>query len=278
MILPVAGLLAACSSQPLTGNMTGTGGTGTGAGATGGVSNLGTGGTGGAAAACLDLANQYRQALTAAQACDVGAAGDCQQLVTGGLSICGAPPTYVTDSSKLSVLQQLWNQENCLDVLPRVPCPLLLPVNPSSSVCVAADGGTRGSCSDVYGGTGGSTGTGGSIGTGGAPGDGGVSSCNALAEKYAAVLAIQESCSTGAPGQCGQSVPPSLLPCRSACVQFVNDATDLNAIRDLWDQQGCNSNVAVACPAIACAPANGQTCNPTDAGGGRCGAGILLVE
>jgi len=256
----LAALMTGCSSQPLTGHMTGTGGIGTGGSATGGFAVGATGGTSGSAvAACQDLANQYQQALAFAQTCSAGA--DCSQVVNDALSVCGSCLTSVTNSSKLDVLQQRWDQENCLAILPRIPCPQVSCALPTGAVCATADGGTQGTCASVY----------------GALVDGGSSSCSALVDKYAVALAAAKSCTIGAAGQCTQSAAPSLLPCRSECVEFVNDTTELDAIRQAWDQQGCSKTAGSACPDIPCSPAGGASCSATDASGPSCGAGVLVL-
>lgn len=270
MMMALGAVMAGCGSQPLTGNMTGTGGTGTGAGATGGFAVGATGGTGGAAVtACLNLANQYQQALGFAQTCDVGADGECKVVVAGALSVCGSCPTMVTDSSKLDLLQQRWDAANCFDILPKVPCPLLLCATPTSAMCVAADGGATGTCSPQY-----TSGTGGSTG---GPVDGGSAACSALADKYAAVLATVTSCTVGAANQCTFSVSPTLLPCRTECVQYVNDTTELDAIRTAWEQQGCSTTTGGACPPVSCSAGNGPTCSANDGGSASCGGATLLL-
>lgn len=270
-MMVVLALVTACSSQPLTGNMTGTGGVTTGAGATGGSAVGATGGSSGGAtvATCLDIANQYQQGVAFAQACDVGASSPCSQLVIGALSVCGSCPTYVTDSSKLDLLRQRWDAGNCYSVLPPIPCPALLCAKPASAVCAAADGGTRGTCAPVYDGTGGGSGS---------PTDAGFGvSCDALVAKYAAAMAVAKSCALGGTDQCAQSTSPSLLPCRSDCVQFVNDTTELDAIRQVWEQLGCSNTTGGACPpASACLPGGGPACVATDAGGPTCGTAVLL--
>jgi hypothetical protein len=270
-MMVVLALVTACSSQPLTGHMTGTGGESV-SGATGGYQGGATGGSSGnaTAATCLDIANQYQQGVAFAQTCDVGANNPCTQLVIGALSICGSCPTYVTDSSKLDLLRQRWDAGNCFNILPKTPCPLLLCAKPSSAVCAAADGGARGTCSPVYD----STGTGGASGS---PIDAGIGiTCDALAAKYAAALAVAKSCALGATDQCTQSTSPTLLPCRTDCVQFVNDTTELDAIRQVWEQQGC-SKTGGACPPSVCSSGNGPACAATDASGPTCGTAVLLT-
>ncbi len=258
----------ACGSHSLTGDISGTGGAGTGgvgtgAGATGGSSTGGTGGAGGSLlAACTELASQYQQALPAAMACDVGASGQCAQIVESALSACGSCPIAVSDTSTLGALRKLWDGANCQGAFGAISCPLDLCLQPDKDVCLPVDGGTRGVCSYPPAGTGGSSGAG---------GDGGVSACGALAAKYAAVLASAKSCTAGSADQCAHAVPARLSPCRDGCVEYVNDPTELSSIEQAWTQQGC-ANAAVACPAYACAPTVAGACVATDGGGAVCGA------
>ena len=65
--------------------MTGTGGSRTGSGGAGGTGRR-TGGSGGSVSSVCDtLVAEYQSAVTAAETCQVGASGQCQQLVTGSL-------------------------------------------------------------------------------------------------------------------------------------------------------------------------------------------------
>src|SRR5207344_2752075 len=127
-----------------------------------------------------------------------------QQLVPGSLSGCSCP-TYVTDSSALSTLENYWQAAGCSSAGP--VCDLLCPAA-LNRTCVATDGGSVGFCSYVSGtggtsgagGTSGTTATGGRGGTGGTTGaggsavDGGLSSCASLQSQYAAVLIGARSC------------------------------------------------------------------------------------
>ncbi len=244
LVLSIGVAAGACSSQSLTGDMSGTGGAATGPVATGGSSNDGSGGAGGTAiAACMELSSEYQQALPAALGCDVGAAGQCQHTVASALSVCGSCPIDVTDPSKLNALKQRWDAANCQALLPKLPCPAGVCLIGTPAACLPADGGTRGVCSYV---------------PGGGPGtvDGGAATCGALAEKYAAVLATAKSCSAGATDQCTHAVPARLSPCRDGCVQYVNDGTELASIQSTWMLQGCD-NVSIACPAYLCSPVAG---------------------
>src|SRR5580692_8595379 len=110
----------ACN-QSLTPDMTGSGGapsaTGGGAGGTspgtGGISP-GTGGLGGSItpAACNVLVAEYQSALTAAETCQVGVSGQCQQIAAEALSGCPCS-TYVTDSSALYTIEEAWQTAGC---------------------------------------------------------------------------------------------------------------------------------------------------------------------
>jgi hypothetical protein len=264
--------MAACE-QSLTPNMTGTGGTRTGAGGEGGTGPV-TGGSGGSVSSvCNALVAEYQSAVTAAETCQVGASGQCQQLVTESLSGCSCP-TYVTDTSTLSTIEDAWQAAGC--ATPRPACDLFCPAA-LNTTCVASDGGSTGFCSWVPGsggtsgtdGTGGRGATGGTTGAGGSTVDGGLSECGSLASEYAAVLIGARSCTAGAAGQCAQQVLSSLSPCNTGCTQFVTDRSILDALRLKWDAAGCG-NVKVICPDIACAPASGATCVASDAGGSVC--------
>ena len=271
----VAAALGACS-QSLTTDKTGTGGSGAATGgATGGSSAGGSGGK--VDAVCNTLTAEYQSALTAAEGCQVGASGQCQQIVSGGLSGCGCP-IYVTDTSVLAAIENDWQSAGCATT--ELPCALLCPAA-LNRTCVSTDGGSAGFCSYVPGtggtsGTGGSGATGGTSGAGGSPADGGLSSCGTLASEYAAVLIGAKSCTAGAAGQCGKSVPSSLSPCFSGCAVFVTDSSVLDSIRTEWDAAGCG-NVPTLCPLIACLPAVSSTCVPSDAGGAVCSASYQEV-
>ena len=260
---------AAACSQSLTPDMTGTGGGGPGAGGTG-ATGPETGGSGGSASLCNALVAEYQSAVTAAETCQVGASGQCQQLVTATLTGCSCP-TYVTDSSALSTIEDAWSAAGC--VVPGPACNIFCPAA-LNTTCVATGGGSTGFCSYVPGtggtsGAGGSGGTGGTTGAGGSTVDGGLSDCGTLASEYAAVLIGARTCTAGATGQCGKQVPASLSPCTSGCTQFVTDSSVLDTIRTRWDAAGC-ANVKVLCPAIACAPSTGAACVASDAGGAVC--------
>jgi hypothetical protein len=265
------GLTVGACGQSLAPNMTGTGGAGAGAGTggtaylgSGGVS-LGTGGLGGnVSAACNTLVAEYQSALTAAETCQVGASGQCQQVVTGNLTGCSCP-TYATDSSALTTIQKAWQAAGCEP--PNPPCEIECPVA-LNNVCVSADGGSVGFCSYVPG-TGGISGTGGDGATGGAGGasaNGGA--CQTVAAEYASVLIGAKSCTGGATGQCAQLVSSSLSFCPT-CMDYVNDSSVLDSLRQKWDALGCG-NVAALCPAIACVAPASAMCVPSDAGGSVC--------
>jgi len=284
----------ACNQSLTPPNMTGTGGTETGAGGGDGGSGPGTGGTtpgtgglGGSNVSqiCNALVAEYQSSLTAAETCQVGASGQCQQIAAAALSGCYCQ-TYVTDSSALSVIEENWQAAGCAEqtTVCVSGCPAAL-----NTTCVPTDGGSVGFCSYVPGtggtsgndGTGGSGGgaTGGTTGAGGSAVDGGLSSCGTLASEYAAVLVGAKSCTAGADGQCGKQVPSSLSPCASGCAELVTDSSVLDTIQQRWEAAGC-ANVEVLCPLIACAPPTGAACVASDAGGSVCSTsyGSILLS
>lgn len=115
-------------------------------------------------------------------------------------------------------------------------------------------------------------GGGGNGGSGGQRTDSGVS-CTDLQGEYAAAMSAAQSCEVNASGQCQQLASTSLSPCSVNCTTYVNDASELNAIKQSWTAAGCDSLVGVACPAIACLqPAQGL-CVASDGGGGVCSSG-----
>jgi hypothetical protein len=303
-ILLLAATVGACG-QSLTPNMTGTGGIRTGTGlvtgtggfvtGTGGTGGAitGTGGSGGSASICDTLVAEYHFALSAASSCTVGGSGQCQQLVSPGLSGCGC--TYVNDGSALAEIEKAWVADGCATSQP--PCEILC-VSPASYSCVSTDGGSNGVCS-YNSGTGGITGTGGFTDTGGTTGSGGVTGsggftdtggttgsgglavdggalgdCDRFAAEYAAVLIGARSCTPNAAGQCGQRVPPSLSPCTTTCVEAVTDSSVLGVIRQEWEAAGC-ANAPTSCPQITCQPTGAAVCAPSDAGGSMCSPVIL---
>jgi hypothetical protein len=246
--------------QTLGSNHPGTGGAGTGGvSGTGGISGrLGTD----AGALCELLASQYRTELAAAQSCDVGSKGECQQVVTWSLSPCGGCPTFVHDATMLNALQQSWVNAGCADV-PAPPCALIECPAAMNDVCLPADGG-QGVCSYSPSGAGGSPAD-----------DAGSSSCDDLQSQYAAAITAAQSCDPHGSAQCQQLVSSSLSPC-SSCPTYVNDASAPGAIEQRWQQAGCGE--AVACPAIACVAPTSATCFPADGGGGVCVRGPALLE
>jgi hypothetical protein len=259
--------LGACT-QPLTSDKTGTGGTGGGAGG----ANPGTGGLGGSSVAplCDTLVAEYQSAATAALGCQVGASGQCQQVVSATLSDCTCS-IYVTDDAALATIRNAWQAAGC--VVPGPSCDLLCPVA-LNSTCVSTDGGSTGFCSYVPG-TGGTGGagvggaTGGTTGAGGSPVDGGLGPCDMFATEYAAVLSGARSCTAGATAQCAEQVPSWLSPCFADCTEFVTDSSVLDVIRQEWDAASCGATITL-CPLIACRHATGAVCASSDAGGSVC--------
>jgi hypothetical protein len=264
----LAATAVACN-QSLTPMMTGTGGTG--------ATGLGTGGLGGTSSICNSLVAEYQSAFTAAETCQVGASGQCQQSVPAALTGCSCP-TLVTDDSALSTIRKAWDAAGC--VVPSATCENFCPLA-LNNTCVSTDGGSAGFCSYVPG-TGGISGSdgggsaGGATGAGGSPPDGGLSTCGTLVSEYAAVLIGARSCTAGATGQCGQQVPSYLSPCSSGCTELVTDSSVLNTIQEEWKMAGC-ADVPVLCPLFACAPATGAACVPSDAGGSVCSTSYQTV-
>lgn len=255
--------VGACGPQSLTGgHPTGSGGTSGTGGAGGSASDAGT--------YCAELVSRYSAALLAAESCDVGANGECDQEVAAGLSVCGSCGTFVHDPSTLNALSALWAQAGCGDgkyACPLIECPPAL-----NNVCVASDGG-RGLCSyspiGAGGSGGGTAGSGGGSGAGGSAGDAGLSVCGDLQSQYAAALSAARSCDIGGTAQCQQLVAESLSPCLNNCKTYVNDTTTLDPIAQRWQAAGCG-NVVVLCPAIACLQPTSGICVATDGGGASC--------
>jgi hypothetical protein len=241
--------------QTLGSNHPGTGGAGTGglSGAGGAPGRLGPD----ASSLCELLVSQYSAALAAAQSCDVGSKGECQQAVAWSLSPCGSCPTFVRDASLLDEIQQSWTNAGCANA--DIPCALIKCPAAMNDVCLPTDGG-YGVCS--YGGN--------------PPADAGSTSCEDLQSQYAAALTVAQSCDANGSAQCQQLVGASLSPC-SNCTTYVNDPSALSAIVQSWQQAGCG-NVAVACPAIACLSPSGAMCVPADGGGGVCVQAPVFIE
>ena len=247
--------------QTLGSNHPGTGGAGS-----GGLS--GAGGISGrlgpdAGSLCELLTSQYRTELAAAQSCDVGGTGECQQVVTWSPFPCGSCPTFVHDATMLNALQQSWMNAGCANITPEPPCALIECPAALNDVCLPADGG-QGVCSYSP------------SDAGGSPADAGSSDCDDLQSQYAATLSAAQSCDPNGSAQCQQLVSSSLSPC-SNCTTYVNDSSALSTIEQRWVQAGCG-NVAVACPAIACLSPTNATCLPADGGGGVCARDPVLLE
>jgi hypothetical protein len=267
----LASATGACT-QSLTPNMTGTGGAGTGTADVGGSSNYGSGGYGGnEGTACNMLTAEYQSAVIAAGSCQVGASGQCQQLVSWALGGCSCP-TYVTDSSALNRIQMIWQADDCQPIAP--PCAPGCPAT-LNSTCLSTDGGSTGVCSYVMGaggtsGNGGTGASGGTTGAGGSPLDGGLDVCGTLASEYAATLIGAKSCIADAGVQCATTVPASLSSC-PVCMDFVTDGSALNAIQRKWEAADCE-RAKVPCPLFSCVQARGAMCAASDAGGAFCSA------
>ena len=116
------------------------------AGHGGATGQAGHGGAGGGPS-CDELSAQYRDAMPAAQRCEVGATGQCKKLVSSSLSSCFINcMTYVNEDSTLNNIKQSWVQAGCDNVVG--PCPAIACLQPTSSTCVAGDGG-GGVCSSA---------------------------------------------------------------------------------------------------------------------------------
>jgi hypothetical protein len=134
---------------------TGSAGHDGGAGSTGAAGHGGAGSTGSAGhdggadagATCSDLETQYSTAMTEAQRCKVGAAGQCAQAASSSLSPCFFNcMTYVNDASTLNALKAQWLAAGCANQ--RVGfCPAIACLKPTPGNCVAASGG--GMCSST---------------------------------------------------------------------------------------------------------------------------------
>jgi hypothetical protein len=254
--LLAAAAVGACS-QSLT-DKSGTGGTAgaaTGTGGTGG-SAVATGGVGGQND-CDALSAQYQTAVVDAQACAIGAPNQCQQLLKPSVVGCGCQ--VPANTSAPNIIQQAWVMAGCPLSTSAPACSSGPCRSGGNAVCAPSPDdstGTTGICTYVS-------------GTGGSSPDGGSDNCAALGQKYGAVLAASKSCDVGAPGQCAQPVVTSISLCSGACLDYVNDATELNQIQQAFNQTGCTS-VAVLCPAIACSTPTGSACVATDAGSGTC--------
>jgi hypothetical protein len=251
-VLVLAAVAFGACSQSLTGSMSGTGGSGT-----GGLS-MGAGGEGGSyvSVACDNLVSQYQAAVIDAQTCDVGQSGQCDQLVDVGLSSCGACQVYVNDASKPKAIQQAWFGAGC-NQLPGAPCTHELCISPLNNMCLVVLDTNHGTCGYAP------------PGTGGSSADGGLGTCDSLVQKYAAAVSAAKSCTAGAGGQCGTIVPGELSVCMGLCSVFVNDATELYAIRQQWTDAGC-ANVTGVCSMVICQPAIAGSCAAADGGGPSC--------
>jgi hypothetical protein len=268
----VAAAVGACS-QSLTHDLSGAGGTGTGGvGATGGVV-VGSGGSGGSQSLCATLASDYQVAVVAAQACTGGLDAQCQQVIPSSLSACGSCPTYVTDPSEPNAIQQAWLAAGCNNANPAPPCFDGQCPTVYSGICVIVLDTNHGACVSTT-----TPGTGGSSPDGGSP-------CEGISQKYAAVLPLAKSCTPGATDQCGQLVPTELAVCSAGCTAYVNDATELNTLRQQWNNAGCSSGPwfggggftgsqqpdgTVSCPNVRCQQPLGGGCATSDAGGASC--------
>jgi hypothetical protein len=185
----------------------------------------------------------------------------------------------VNDASSLSSIRQAWTAAGCAGLAgPCVSdgaCPNLTP-----SVCAVVLDTNRGACVAMAA----PPGTG---GAGGSSPDGGVNAvCADLIQKYGAALSDARSCTPDAAAQCGNLVPTELAVCTAGCMAYVNDATQVAAVRQAWNDAGCaaggglglggfagtiQGNGTVSCPKVTCAPAVSGACTVGDSGGAACG-------
>ena len=132
-----------------------------------------------------------------------------------------------------------------------------------------AGGGGHGGHAGAAGGAGGHAGEaggpGGAGGAGGQHGDAG-QTCDEIQTAFAQALIAALSCTPGAANQCAATALIEPLGQCPGCVQYVNDATTLNALRTQWDAQQCGQ--PVLCPAIACALPHPVTCAASDGSSG----------
>jgi hypothetical protein len=254
----VAAATGACS-QSLASHMSGTGGAGSGNGGQGGYDET----------VCNTLTAEYQSAVVAAETCQVGASGQCQQSVPSALSGCSCP-TYITDNSTVYKIRGAWDDARC-PVQMRA-CATSCPIA-ANTTCVSTDGGSTGVCSYVPGtggGSGGAIGAGDAIGAGGSSLDAGYDVCGSLAAEYGLALLDAKSCMPNEGVECATPVPASLSPC-GGCNDYVTSSIVLDGIRQKWLAAGC-ANVKVFCPKIACVQPRSAMCASTDAGVSVCTA------
>ncbi|HVT10312.1 MAG TPA: hypothetical protein VHO67_22785, partial [Polyangia bacterium] len=100
---------------------------------------------------------------------------------------------------------------------------------------------------------GGQTGTAGKSGAGGGPGQ----TCAQIESAYATALTDAKACTIGAGMQCRQLADTSIA-C-PGCKVYVNDTTELAALKAQWTSSGCALSRGV-CPAIACVVPSPASC------------------
>jgi hypothetical protein len=160
LVVGVVGLAVGCSSssgdvksgQPPN---SGKGAAGNGGGADAAAADAG-GGTGGASTGgttfggfpdgeapdCAVLVTQYTETIAGAQTCDVGASGQCQELVDDTLSACPSCMTYVNHAAIVNMIKADWLAIGC-GSQPASGCPPLSCPQQTGGACVAsAAGGT----------------------------------------------------------------------------------------------------------------------------------------
>ncbi|HVU49524.1 MAG TPA: hypothetical protein VHL80_02495 [Polyangia bacterium] len=92
--------------------------------------------------------------------------------------------------------------------------------------------------------------------------------CFDIEDLYGRSLAAEQTCDPGgAADQCLVTVRLS-LPC--GCTTTVNDATESNAIAEVWLARGCSSTERVVCPEGCVVFDTTNPCKATGVGGGVC--------
>jgi hypothetical protein len=91
-------------------------------------------------------------------------------------------------------------------------------------------------------------------------------SCFDIEDIYGQALAAAQRCDPDRTDQCLVSVRLS-LPC--GCTTTVNDATESNAVAEVWTKRGCARNMET-CPAECIVSTSPNPCVAVAAGGGMC--------
>ena len=251
----VAAALGACG-QSLTTDKTGTGGSGTATGGATGGSGPGAGGSGGSVVAvCNTLTAEYQSALTAAESCQVGASGQCQQIVERSSVRLLLPdlrhrrsrrsPRSRMPGKRLAARRQ--SRPALSFVQPRSTAPASRPTEaaPASVRTCRAPAGPAEPAARRHGRN--------QRGRGLAGGRWPQRLRDARLRVRGRVDRRQEL--HGRRRWPVRDVgPPFALAVPRGLHEFVTDSSVLDSIRTEWDAAGCG-NVPVSCPRIACPPA-----------------------